>query len=393
MHASVLQTLDDAVNKSKQNSQAWEVLQPQTAISYAWDHPKTGSNLLSLEFAEGSGVKIVDVNVDEVSKSKTFYIMRKMPSLGNPFAEGMLMRREGDTWTSVYCICKVGIMYIFRDESRADLIGVVCLSRYFEATNSNENSTSIGSYAGLELAQAYKYEEKAWDMLTSLGLPMGIFKSSSIHSLVIGNGGSKNACIDVNQVRILLLRIAERLGVYTEGLKLGKQRRRPGDADSNSSKDDSDDNDSVDNASSTDVYDDSFVKKDTLVQKSEVNDISLMSDEQNRSIAEANSEIQSASDILNNRESLSRIDNDAQFLPASTARNFTLPCKLSEMFECGYSVEQLLDILSTTDLNATDIIAAILSLEEAEVFLIAFSTCTYLSKQPFTFVKLFNCVG
>ena len=116
--------------------------------SYTWDLPQKDDKVLKIEFAQGQHMKGIRLDIDEVSKLRSLILMRPLPGLGNPLAEGSLMRRgqDKDEWIPTYCILKADVFYMFRDETRSDLIGIVNLSRHTES--------------GLEMASVKKSETK-----------------------------------------------------------------------------------------------------------------------------------------------------------------------------------------------------------------------------------------
>jgi hypothetical protein len=120
--------------------------------------------------------------------------MRPLPGLGNPLAEGSLMRKgqDKDEWISTYCILKADVFYMFRDDTRSDLIGIVNLSRH------GEN--------GLQMASVKKIEAKGWDVMGSITKRINQLTRTTSYD---------TTKLDNNQIRILILKIAEQLKLFT----------------------------------------------------------------------------------------------------------------------------------------------------------------------------------
>lgn len=178
-------------------------LPSRSSCSFAWDYPKTGDKVLRIEFAQGPTLwEPVDVQLDEVgTKPKTVTLRRSLPSLGNPLAEGYLQHQENkdDSWLKVYCILKTDVFFMFQDDTRSDLIGIINMSR---------PSQSGGE---LLLAEAVKYVTQEWDMYSTIN--QNIFGGQDN-----GRAARLNAerqVLDPNKARVLLLQIAEVLGLLT----------------------------------------------------------------------------------------------------------------------------------------------------------------------------------
>jgi hypothetical protein len=175
---------------------AWENIPSSQSLPYAWDMPISGGTLLQVEFPQGSGFKRVDINLDEIAKSKHIKILKASVAsgLGNPAAEGQLFHREiGDIWSPAYCILKGATVYMYRDESRDEMLNIL-------------NLFKLAAKEQVQYAKISRYTEKsAWGdkFMTSFGLT----------GEAIGSGSHNNQSnhFDVNYARVLILRLAERL--------------------------------------------------------------------------------------------------------------------------------------------------------------------------------------
>lgn len=191
----------------------FDFLSSRSSSSYSWDYPKTGDKTLRVEFAQGPQLfEAVDVNLDDVgAKPKTITLRRSLPSLGNPLAEGYLMRQDikEDAWVPTYCILKADVFFMFSDDTRSDLLGIINLSR---------PSTEAGG--DILLAEAVKYTNQGWDLY------------STINQNLFGDGGraarlvAERQALDPNKVRLLLLRLADNLGVFSNMLRPSAGHRR-----------------------------------------------------------------------------------------------------------------------------------------------------------------------
>jgi hypothetical protein len=173
----------------------WDELPKGESSAYAWDYPISGEKLIRLEFTQGPAWVGFDVSLDDVSKPRVLSVLRPLAGLSNPQAEGYLKFRDAasDTFVSAYCILKGDAIYVFRDQSRTELIEVVCLAR------SSYSTMMVGAKQArkdsIKLSSVFKYVENNW--------------TNSIM------GSSKgNANIDMNRARILLLMLADALGVF-----------------------------------------------------------------------------------------------------------------------------------------------------------------------------------
>jgi hypothetical protein len=175
----------------------WDALQAGGSCAYAWDLPRSGPRKLMIELYQGRKWQSFKLNLDSIPpKGKTLVVQKSMPVLGNPLAEGYLMKREGvDDWERVYCILQGEIMYVYTDDTRTELLDLV-----------NYSDTTA---EGLEVASVFRYVGRSWDVLSSITSSIGVLG-------VLSNGGSgkRSTNVDLNKARLLLLRIAEDLGIF-----------------------------------------------------------------------------------------------------------------------------------------------------------------------------------
>ena len=184
--------LADPADASTFSSIPWDYLSARLSKSYAWDFPQKEDKALKVEFSQGQNMKGIRLDIDDVSKVRSLILMRPLPGLGNPLAEGALMRRssEKDEWVNTYCILKADVFYMFRDETRSDLVGIINLSRH--------------SDSGLQMASVRKMEDKGWDIMGSITKKITELTRSTSDSLKLDN----------NQIRILMLTIADQLRLF-----------------------------------------------------------------------------------------------------------------------------------------------------------------------------------
>lgn len=180
---------------------SFEHLHPNMSAPYALDRPCTGGKIMRFEVQDSAGGPWfgADVNLDDVAaKPKTITIQHAVTGLGNPLAEGFLMmkRDQQEGWDRVYCILKADVMFVFNDETRSHLVNIVNLSRHI--------STSHPSGSALHLASVFKYVERSWALFDSISSTIAYYGGSSS-----GAVGARSNNIDMNRVRILLLRLAE----------------------------------------------------------------------------------------------------------------------------------------------------------------------------------------
>ena len=139
-------------------------------------------------------MKGIRLDIDEISKQRSLILMRPLPGLGNPLAEGILMRKgqDKDEWIQTYCILKADVFYMFQDETRSDLVGIVNLSRHTDS--------------GLQMASVKKIEAKGWDVMGSITKRINQLTRSTSYD---------TTKLDNNQIRILILRIADQLKLFS----------------------------------------------------------------------------------------------------------------------------------------------------------------------------------
>jgi len=147
---------------------------------------------------------VADVKLDDDGFNCKIRMKKKPPILGNPLAEGYLSRYDNlsDQWNKVYCILMPDVLYVFQDESRTTIMDIIMLSTF---------SGSDMHYAAIS-----KYEEKAWDIMNSLQSSMRFFGATNEPVLSKKNTSDSNyGFTDTNQIRIMMLRVAEKMGIFS----------------------------------------------------------------------------------------------------------------------------------------------------------------------------------
>lgn len=208
-----IETLSDSLNPS---NIPWDNLPTDISMPYTWDFPRSGGTILQIEFSQGNTFKYLDINLDEISKSRTMKVLNSFISTLSPSAEGMLLHRESnESWSPLYCMAKGGVIYLCRDESRDDVIGIVNLSK-----TSSYDLTTKSKYSDIQLAQINKYVDKsAWGdkIITSFGLGNNVsslnFSSSNPLNIFTSSNDPTKLLIDVNQARVITLVLGEDLGL------------------------------------------------------------------------------------------------------------------------------------------------------------------------------------
>jgi hypothetical protein len=171
----------------------WDHIERANSAPFAWDLPFSGRKAIQLEVRQLSSSWVpCEVCLDDDDKLPPLVVKKAAPSLGNPLAEGYLLRQDatGDGWTKVYCILRQDVLYIYPDETRDYLIEVINLA-----------GKQVGDVAP-QLASVTKYPDKR------RAGTIGLITS------VMGAAGAKKA-VDINRTRTMMLQIAEFLGLLS----------------------------------------------------------------------------------------------------------------------------------------------------------------------------------
>ena len=118
----------------------WDYLAPSGSAAYAWDHGAAtgsatgGSKLLQLEFQQGSRWEQREYSLDELKRHGRVKLSRALPDLSRPLFQGYVdMQRAhlhmgGDgAWRRAFCVLHDAVLYVFADEHKIHLRGVVNL--------------------------------------------------------------------------------------------------------------------------------------------------------------------------------------------------------------------------------------------------------------------------
>lgn len=191
---------EDFTNLSKDENFLWEDVNSNSRIPFALDYPKSSSFVI-IDFPQGSKSRYIKVDLSSIIHKKKVRLMKSVRESSGPLAEGMLLRRTIDsstTWTPCYCILKPGVIFVFRDSSRSELLETIRLT--------NNNKTV------LQLAKVMQYSEKPVESST---LGLGFHLSNSVSTVDINSDlaiAVKNS--EINHKRIFLLRLADELQLF-----------------------------------------------------------------------------------------------------------------------------------------------------------------------------------
>ncbi len=107
-----------------------DYLPPNASAAFAWDVPTSASKLLQLEFQQGSKWEQREYSLDELKQHSRVKLSRALPDLSHPLYEGKveLFRPQTDAWVRVFAVLKGPVLYVFADEHKMHLRGVVNLS-------------------------------------------------------------------------------------------------------------------------------------------------------------------------------------------------------------------------------------------------------------------------
>lgn len=218
---------NDSNHGDQQEFIAWDDLESGESAPYTWDYPVSSSKLLCLELAQGSQWISSTASLDTELKLQTINLQKSVPNLGNPVVEGNLLHFDAltDSWISTYCILRGEALYLYADDSRNTLIGIDKFVQFHENKKSEHN---LENYS---IATVMKYEEKTWDVIHSIQSSMDFFGS------VLGSNSKSNMIFDANKVRVLILRIAEAIGLLNDVNKFVFETRKWTEVDSEEESD------------------------------------------------------------------------------------------------------------------------------------------------------------
>ncbi len=200
--------LSASTTRSNNDIVPWDHLEKHNSAAYAWDLPFSGKKTVELEVRQLSSSWVrCEVNLDDDDKPASVIVKKTAPSLGNPFAEGFLMRQDatGDNWTRVYCILRPDVLYIYPDETRDFLIEVI---------NFSQNGTGEPQFAAVsKLADKKKPSTMGY-----------------LSSVIGSSNANKSKLADINRARCLILKIADDMGLFANITLQSFKRRNRGDS-------------------------------------------------------------------------------------------------------------------------------------------------------------------
>ena len=191
---------DDSIrDKGASRIIPWDNAHPRSRVPFAWDLPMSCRKSVQVEVEQvGKWIPFCEVPFDadpDDFHPLPMVINKRAPSSqGNPFAEGFLSlcerdsRTNQDSWSSVYCILRPGVLYVYPDDSRTFLKDVIRMD-------------TPGEGEAPQFATVKKLLHKR-SKLT------GFFSSTT------ATPGSTS--YDSNQVRVLILKIADKLDLYQD---------------------------------------------------------------------------------------------------------------------------------------------------------------------------------
>ena len=179
----------------------WDTVPSNNFCPFSWDHPFSCNKILKLELMITSQPTLAEIKLDDESKGSTVKLRKRAPVLGNPLAEGHLLRQEpgSDIWVQVYCILMPDVLYIFQDETRVTLVDIIAFSAFCEGET--------------QFAIISRYEEKSWDIMNSLHSSMRFFEAFSQRRNTPEN--KKIGYAQTNYIRRTILRLAESIGILS----------------------------------------------------------------------------------------------------------------------------------------------------------------------------------
>ena len=134
----------------------WTNLNGLESIGYTWDYPQTGEKMIDVEFFQGNQWVNHSIALDNLAHSEKISFFRNLPDLEANFAEGFLEKYDPllDTWNTVYCVLLTNVFYMFTDNSKKKLVGIINLSRPHEKQ--------------LLLVKVAKHTKPIWDIVENI---------------------------------------------------------------------------------------------------------------------------------------------------------------------------------------------------------------------------------
>lgn len=181
----------------------WDEIDPFGSFPYTWDNPFTGHRALRLELSTGGYTTSKLINLDDDIKDDTMTLRKKVPNLGNPLAEGYLIKCDAAVESKVYCILRPDVLYVYEkdetDASKQELLDVILLSKI-----KRTNKLSLGSIQKLT-------QEKGKDFLSNTLQEF----FSNITSTVNFIRQKTKMKFDLNYIRTLILTLADHLNLFS----------------------------------------------------------------------------------------------------------------------------------------------------------------------------------
>jgi len=140
----------------------WTEVLALDSVGYAWDRPETGEKCVMVEFFQGSDWIGRPMVLDSLARSESITFLRNLPDLDKNLAEGYLEKYDAllDVWNQVYCVILADLLYLFKDDSRKSLLGIINLSRPLEKH--------------IQMAKISKHEKPVWDIVENIETTMGL---------------------------------------------------------------------------------------------------------------------------------------------------------------------------------------------------------------------------
>jgi hypothetical protein len=134
----------------------WTNLNGLESIGYTWDYPQTGEKIIDVEFFQGNQWVNHSIALDNLAHSEKISFFRNLPDLASNFAEGFLEKYDPllDTWNVVYCVLLTNVFYMFTDNTKKKLVGIINLSRPHEKQ--------------LLLVKVAKHTKPIWDIVENI---------------------------------------------------------------------------------------------------------------------------------------------------------------------------------------------------------------------------------
>lgn len=329
---------DDSVrDKGASRIIPWDNAHPRSRVPFAWDLPMSCRKSVQVEVEQvGAWIPFCEVPFDadpDDFHPLPMVINKRAPSSqGNPFAEGFLSlcerdsRTNQDSWSSVYCILRPGVLYVYPDDSRTFLKDVIRMD-------------TPGEGEAPQFATVKKLLHKR-SKLT------GFFSSST--SATLGS-----TTYDSNQVRVLILKIADKLDLYQD-LSRDKMcvssRKR---ADSDQEGEEKGKQSPAADAAVDDDDDDAQINVTySEVSRSGSSSVRFLFGEVEEGISKALPTAAAAAD-----------DGDGLLRSTESKKRNTLRTFLSE----GVSAEDLLNEISSVPVHLDDVVEAILAIMQFDL--------------------------